>query len=170
MEAVAKMGPADFGYIIAAAALVMITQVLWGWREPIVRWAHHYVTQWRSTVTPATATAPVAATATEDAQPVAMRRNEGNEELPRNGGNVVLRAQAELIARLVRADSLHVPDGKGGYKKAGQVALIRLATGLEPNGRPDSDYGRLRGELEPLINPQITIAAGRPEERAIPKV
>jgi hypothetical protein len=160
------MTPADFAYIIGAALAVMLVQGLWNWRQPIA----DYVAQWRSERAPATANLPVAATATEPLRPVAMPSNDSNAELPRNGSNLVLRAQAQVIAHLVRADSLHIPDGKGGYKPAGQVALIKLATGLTPNGRADSEYGQLRAELESLLKPQLTIAAGRPEERQIAKV
>jgi hypothetical protein len=166
MDAVAQMTPADFAYIIGAAALVMISQMLWNWRGPIA----DYVARWRSERTPTTANPPVAATATEPLRPIAMGRNEGNEELPRNGGNLVLRVQAQVIAHLVKSDALYLADGKGGYKPAGQVALIKLATGLAPNGRADSEYGQLRSELESLLNPQLMIAAGRPEERQIAKV
>jgi hypothetical protein len=144
----------------------MITQALWNWRQPIA----DYVAQWRSTAGQRGAIAPVAATATEPLRVIAMRRNEGNEELPRNSGNLVLRSQAQVIAHLVKSDALFIADGKGGYKPLGQVALIRLATGLTPNGRADSDYGQLRAELESLLDPQLTIAAGRPEERSIAKL
>jgi hypothetical protein len=160
------MTPSDFAYIIGAAAAVMLVQALWNWRQPIA----DYVAQWRSERAPATANPPVAATATEPLRPVAMPRNDSNDELPRNGGNLVLRAQAQVIAHLVKSDALYLSDGKGGYKPAGQVALMKLATGLIPNGRADSDYGQLRAELESLLNPQLTIAAGRPEERQIAKV
>jgi hypothetical protein len=80
-----------------------------------------------------------------------------------------VRVQAELIARLVQAKSLYVADGKGGYKPCGQTALITLATGLAANGRKDSEYGQLRSELDPLINPQLVIAAGQPQEHLIAK-
>jgi hypothetical protein len=165
MDAIARMSPADFAYIIGAAALVMLSQALWGWRHNIVG----YVTKRRSRPAPATATAPVAATATEALPPVAKPSNEVNEELPRNGGNLVLRAQADIIARLLKAD-MYIPDGKGGFKELKQTRLIELATGITANGRAESDYGQLRAELEKLINPQLTIAAGRPEERQIAKV
>ena len=167
MDALARMSPSDYAYIIGAAALVMISQLLWGWRQPIA----DYVTrlwQW-VTPAPATATTPVAATEPEPLRPVAMPRNDSNQELPRNGGNLVLRTQAQIIAHLVKAGTLHIPDGKGGYKPAGLVALITLATGLTPNGRPESDYGQLRAELESLMRPHLVVAAGRSEEREIAK-
>jgi hypothetical protein len=160
------MSPADYAYIIGAAALVMISQMLWGWRLTIA----DYVTRFRRLMTPATATAPVAATATEPLPPVATPSNAGNAELPRNGGNLVLRTQAQVIAHLLKSDSLYIPDGKGGFKELRQTRLIELATGLTANGRPESEYGQLRAELESLINPQLMIAAGRPEERQIAKV
>jgi hypothetical protein len=118
---------------------------------------------------PKPATAPIAATSENERNAIATTRNERNEELLRNERNERLREQAELIARLVKSETLYIQDGKGGYKRAGQVAIIRLATGLEPNGRGDSEYGQLRTALKPLLEPVFQIAAGRPEERAISK-
>ena len=112
---------------------------------------------------------PDAATDNEPLRGIAMRRNDDNGELSRNGSNVVLRTQAAQIARLIRSDSIFIADGKGGYKKAGQGVVIKLATGLEPNGRASSDYGQLLAELKLLINPQLTIHAGRPNEQVIDK-
>jgi hypothetical protein len=160
------MSPSDYALIVFGTIGFLALRSLWDWRRSIAA----YVAQWRRPATPATATTPVAATATEPLRVIAMGRNDSNAELPRNGSNLVLRAQAELLARLIRSDSLFIADGKGGYKPAGQTALIRLATGLAPNGRADSDYGQLRAELESLLDPQLTIAAGRPEERSIAKV
>jgi len=161
MDALARMSPADYGYIIGAAALVMISQMLWGWRYPIAA----YVTRLRLQVPRATATQPVAATLPEARNVIAMPRNDGNDVLPRN----VVRVQAQIIAHLLQA-GLYVPDGKGGFKELRQTALITLATGLVQNGRPDSEYSQLRAELEPLINPRLVVAAGRPEERQISRV
>ncbi len=116
---------------------------------------------------PEPAAAPVAAIDGEARNGIAMPRNERNAELSRNER---LRVQAELIARLVQAGTLYIPDGKGGYKPARQTRLITLATGLAPNGRGDSEYGQLLAALKPLLNPQLVVAAGRPEEHAIGKV
>jgi hypothetical protein len=109
---------------------------------------------------------PVAATDNGSLRLIAMSQSERNEPLPRN---VVTRAQADIIARLVKSGSLYTPDGRGGYKALGQTALIRLALGLEPNGRPDSDYGQLKAELDPLLKAELTIGAGRADERTIAK-
>jgi hypothetical protein len=109
---------------------------------------------------------PVAATVAEPRNGIAIERNERNAPLT---GNIVARAQALLIARLLKSEMLYIPDGKGGYRRITQTALIKLATGLEPNGRPDSDYGLLRAELEPLINPVLVIDAGKSTERVIAK-
>lgn len=116
-----------------------------------------------------TASMDDAATDNDTLRRIAMGRNGDNDELSRNDSNLVLRVQAAQVARLLRADSLFVADGKGGYKKAGQGVLIKLSTGLEPNGRASSDYGQLLAELKPMLNPQITIHAGRPDERLINK-
>lgn len=118
---------------------------------------------------PKAAAPPVAAIADEARNGIAMARNERNEELPRNDRNERLRVQSELIARLVQAKSLYIADGKGGYKPAGQTMLITLATGLAANGRPESEYGRLRADLDPLLKPQIAVAAGQPHEQLIAK-
>lgn len=166
MDTVARMTPSDFAYIIGAAALVMITQMLWGWREPII----DYVTLMRRRMTSATATQPVAATDNEPLRPIAIGRNERNEELSRNERNEELRRmQADIIMRLISSDALFIADGKGGYKKAGQGVLIKVATGLEPNGRKESDYGLLQAELKGQLNPTLTIHAGRPDEYEITK-
>lgn len=103
MDALSRMSPMDYAYIIGAAVLVMLTQMAWGWREPIA----DYVTRLRQRVSPATATTTVAANAAEPLLPVAMPRNDVNAELSRNSGNVVLRSQADIIARLLRSDSLY---------------------------------------------------------------
>lgn len=179
METLAKMTPADFAYIIGAALLVMLSQALWAWRQPIVA----FFRQWSVNANdsdygnsvdrqsqPTTAIDPVAATDNEPLRAIAMSSNDDNEPLPRNGRNPVLRARAELIARLIKSESLYVRDSQGAYKRITQTALIELATGLKANGRSESDYGQLHAELLPLIKPQIVISPGRPEERVISKV
>lgn len=118
---------------------------------------------------PKPAAPPVAATSPTALQPVATGYNERNEDLPRNERNERLRVQADIIARLLQS-GVYVPNGNGGYKQIKQTAMIKLITGLSPNSRVDSDYGQLRAELEELINPQLLVAAGRPEERQIAKV
>lgn len=158
--------------VIGAAVAVLLAMGLWDWRTVIIARLRvrsndpDYVTGAWGDEDTTTATQPVAATDNEPLRPIAMGGNADNGALSRN---VVLRARAELIARLLRSESLYVRDHKGNYKLATQTGLIELATGLKPNGRPESDYGQLRAELEPLINPQLLIAAGRPEERAISK-
>lgn len=165
MENVSRMSPTDFLFIIVMAAGVMVTQLLWGWREPII----DYVTLMRRRICHATATQPVAATDNEPLRPIAMGRNERNEELSRNERNEELRRmQADIIMRLISSDALFIADGKGGYKKAGQGVLIKVATGLEPNGRKESDYGLLQAELKGHT-PTLTIHAGRPDEYEISK-
>lgn len=109
--------------------------------------------------------APVAANDNGARNAIAMRSNERNEELSRNER---LRLAADIIARLIESDSLYIPDGKGGFKKLGQVALIKLATGLSPNGRPESEYGQLRAELEKILEPTMTVTEGS-EVRSIAK-
>lgn len=166
METMSKITIYDLAYPVAAAVLYLLARALWNWRGPLAGQlgrGRDYVAALRSSAALTTEPAAIAATAPAAVAPVAMPRNEGNGEL---SGNVVLRARAEIIARLLGA-GLYVADGKGGYKELRQTALITLATGLQPTGRADSDYARLRAELEPLINPQISIAAGRPEERQI---
>jgi len=128
--------------------------------------AADYVTDDQPDDETATATQPVAATDNEALRPIATGSNDSNGPLTRN---VVLRGRAELIAKLLKSESLYVRDAKGNYKHITQTALITLATGLTPNGRPESDYGLLRAELEPLINPVIYISKGRPEEQVIAK-
>lgn len=96
------------------------------------------------------------ATATEGRNLIAMGDNERNEELTRNQ---LLQAQAEIIARLLQSESLYTHEN-GKYKKVGQVAMIRLATGLAPNGRPDSEYGQIRAELESLLRPTMEVRDG----------
>jgi hypothetical protein len=118
---------------------------------------------------PKAAPPPIAATAPVTLRPIAITRNERNEDLPRNERNERLRVQADIIARLTQAKSIYIADGKGGYKLIGQTALITLATGLAANGRPDSEYGQLRAELDPLLRPQIAVAAGQPHEHLIAK-
>jgi len=168
MDTVARMTPSDFAYIIGAAALVMLSQLLWGWREPII----DYVTLIRQKVATKHAITPVSATDNEPLRPIAMPRNERNEELTRNERNEELRRmQADIIMRLVTSDALFIADGRGGYKQASQGFLIKVSTGLEPNGRKESEYGLLREMMKELSNePMITISAGRPEERQIAKV
>ncbi len=168
MENVSRMSPTDFLFIIIMAAGVMVTQLLWGWREPII----DYVTLIRQKVNPKHAITPVAATDNEPLRPIAMPRNERNEELTRNERNEELRRmQADIIMRLVTSDALFIADGRGGYKQASQGVLIKVATGLDPNGRKDSEYGLLREMMKELSNElMITISAGRPEERQIAKV
>lgn len=85
---------------------------------------------------------------------IAAGATERNAVLSRN---VVTRVQADIITRLLRAETLYIPDGKGGHKRLGQTDLIRLATGLSPNGRADSEYGQLRAELEELNRPTVTV-------------
>ena len=77
-----------------------------------------------------TASMDDAATDNDTLRRIAMGRNGDNDELSRNDSNLVLRVQAAQVARLLRADSLFVADGKGGYKKAGQGVLIKLSTFL----------------------------------------
>lgn len=179
METLARMTPGDYAFIIGMALFVMLTQMLWGWREPIVaffrQWSVNdrgsgYVTGDETDQPATTATTPVAATSNEPLRRIAMQSNEDNEPLTRNGRNPVLRARAGLIARLLKSESLYVRDTAGNYRRVTQTGLIELSTGLKANGRPESDYGQLRAELEPLINPQIVISAGQPGERVISKV
>lgn len=96
----------------------------------------------------------VADDAAEGRNAIATAQGERNEVLSRN---VVTRAQADIIARLLKAETLYIPDGRGGHKRLGQTDLIRLATGLSPNGRADSEYGQLRAELETLTRPTVTV-------------
>lgn len=107
----------------------------------------------------------VAATDNDARNLIATGSNARNEVLTRNER---LRVQAEVIADLMDSDSLYIPDGKGGYKKLGQTTLIKLATGLSPNGRPDSDYAQLRAELEEIMRPTMTVTEGG-EVRSIAK-
>lgn len=108
---------------------------------------------------------PVAATDNGARNVIAMGDNGRNGGLSRNQR---LHLQATMIADLLSTDSLYIPDGKGGFKKLGQTALIKLATGLSPNGRPDSEYGALRAELDELMHPRLTVQDGG-EVRSIPK-
>lgn len=176
METLARMTPSDFAYILGAVLLVAVSQILWNWRQPIVALfsvklsGRDYVTSGTTNQPATTATTPVAATSNEPLRPIAIGSNEDNEPLTRNDSNRILRARAELIARLLKSEMLYVRDSQGNYRRVTQTGLIELATGLRPNGRPESDYGQLRTELEPLINPQIVISPGRPEERTIAKV
>lgn len=96
------------------------------------------------------------ATATEGRNLIATGDNERNEVLTRNH---VLQVHAETIARLLEADTLYTHEN-GKYKKVGQVAMIRLVTGLAPNGRPDSEYGQIRAELESLLRPTMEVRDG----------
>lgn len=172
MEKLAQVGPQHIFWVIAAACAVLLTMGLWDWRTVIVARlrvkgkAPDYVTGSGEGEPMTTATQPVAATEQEARNVIATPGNADNGALP---GNVVLRARAELIARLLKSESLYVRDAQGNHKRITQTVLIELATGLKPNGRPESDYGQLRAELEPLINPQLVIAQGRPEERVISK-
>lgn len=97
------------------------------------------------------------ATGNDASNGIATGSNGRNEELLCNER---LQAQADIIAQLLQADSLYIPDGKGGYKKLGQTALIKLATGLSPNGRPESEYGQLRAQLEDRLQPSMTVTEG----------
>ena len=107
----------------------------------------------------------VAATGNEGSNPIAMGSNERNDVLTRNER---LRVQADAVAALLESGSIYIPDGKGSCKKAGQVKLIKLVTGLSPNGRPDSDYGIIRAELDRLTTPVMTVTEGS-EVRTIEK-
>lgn len=42
-EKLARMTPSDFAYIIGMALAVMIIQMLWGWREPIMDYVQRFV-------------------------------------------------------------------------------------------------------------------------------
>lgn len=175
MDKLAQLSPLHYLIIIVMAIGVVLTMGLWDWRMVLIarirgkHLAQDYGTQEQAGTESTTATAPVAATGDQGEPMIAMGRNDDNTTLTRNGGNVVLRARAELIARLLRSQSLYMHDAKGTYKRITQTSLIELATGLKPNGRAESDYGQLRAELEPLINPVLHIAAGQPHEQVIPK-
>jgi len=101
------------------------------------------------------------------AEAIAMPRNERNALL---SSGLVAQTQASMLVRLLASEVLHIPDGRGGYKRATQTTLIRLATGLEPNGRPDSEYSQLVAELR-RQQPRsvIVVSPGRPDERVIAK-
>jgi hypothetical protein len=101
---------------------------------------------------------PVAEAGNEPGNAIAMGQSAGNEVLPGNGHT---RAQAAVIARLYHSGTVYIPDGKGGFKRAGQVDLIKLATGISPSGREDSDYAKLKAELDPMLRREPTIR-GRP--------
>jgi hypothetical protein len=141
--------------VIGAVGIVGGLRLLeWAWGQ-IDRWRAYVAqrkrpgnTEWQ----PEPVDAPVAGNDNESLPPIAITKNDDNALLP---GNTVLRARAEVLARIIQSGQLHMPDGKGGYKRITQTALIRLATGLEPSGRPESDYGLLIAELKPLLERPI---------------
>lgn len=106
--------------------------------------------------------APVAAAGNA----IATGSGAGNEVLPGNGHT---RAQAAVIARLLRSGTVYIPDGKGGFKRVGQVELIKLATGISPSGREDSDYAKLKAELDPMLSRELVIN-GRPAPAKVDQV
>jgi hypothetical protein len=155
-------------WAISLGALPLIDERHPRQRTQPVNSSHHLGNRYVTYHAPA---APPAGNENDVAQPdrgvgnaIAITGNGGNEDLPGNG---ITRAQADIIARLIKSKTLYIPDGKGGFKEAGQVALIRLATGLEPSGRPDSAYSKLKAELDPLLPRTLTISGGRPDERVI---
>ena len=178
MDKLAQVRPEHLGMVAVVTIAFLVLRAMWDWRGEIFsRLPHRSVNTNRpdygNTLTDesltTTATEPVAATTPEARNVIAMERNDDNAALTRNGGNVVLRARAEIIARLLKSEMLYTRDSQGGYRRITQTWLIELATGLRPNGRPDSDYGQLHAELKPLIDPTMVISPGRPDERVISK-
>lgn len=104
------------------------------------------------------------ATAETPVDVIAVTSTGGNEPLP---GNRIVRVQAAVVARLLRSKMLYIADGRGGFKPVGETELIRLATGIGPSGRADSEYQQLKAVLNPLIQKKTPAAAGAPEERAV---
>jgi hypothetical protein len=171
-----RMTPEDLGVIIVLTLLVLLLSLLYDGHRGLVRWwngVNQRKARYGQAPAPEPAQAerhdpehaPGCANAEDERNRIAKGRNGGNDELTRN---TQLRVQAEAIAALLAADSLYIPDGKGGYKKAGQTLLVKLVTGLSPNGRPGSEYGKLRAELDELMHPVLTVTDGA-EVRSIPK-
>jgi hypothetical protein len=170
------MTPQDLFIIIGLTLFVLALSLLYDVRQGFLRWwqsvnktKSRYVQRGDPEPEPAAepepANAPGCANTEDERNVIAKGRNDRNDDLTRNNR---LRVQAEAVAALLAADSLYIPDGKGGYKKAGQTLLVKLVTGLSANGRADSDYGKLRAELDELMHPVLTIKDGS-EVRSIPK-
>lgn len=159
-------------FVALLKLLFSLPRILWSGPEQVappapvstisVTLPRDYVTQIDSDLRQSRNAGGVAATDPSGRNAIAITDNERNSPLSRN---IVARAQADIIARLLKSESLYIPDGRGGYKKVGQVVLIRMATGLEPNGRADSDYGQLKAELDPLLRPELIISNTRVIER-----
>lgn len=171
-----QMTPNDFAMIIGLTLFVLGLSLLYDMRQGLARWwegvnksKSRYVQSGDPEPQPASkpesANAPGCATNEDERNGIAIGRNDRNDDLTRNER---LRVQAEAIAALMATDSLYIPDGRGGHKKLGKVALIKLVTGLSANGRADSEYGMLRSELERLTHPTMTVTDGS-EARTIAK-
>lgn len=159
---------AGFIWVLSAGRVPVVDELLGRDRRPAS--VNHspidYVTPPAAPPPPTDNDNAVAATMEGLGEVIATRHIERNAPLSRN---VVVQAQADIIARLIRSETLYIPDGRGGFKKLGQTALIRLALNLEPNGRPESDYGQLKAALDPLIKPPPPTISGRHAEGQVAK-
>lgn len=145
--------------VVMMVLAVVCGQVAWSYRELVWCYVESVWSRYVVSTPDEPAFCADSAIASEPLHSIAMPRNEDNDDLLRN------EVTADVISRLLSSGEIFVRDGKGGYKPASQTATIKISTGLAPNGRAESRYGRLVAALRSIDTPHLTVGGDRRIER-----